>query len=257
MPGIPGPPGNPGIPGGPGGTGPIGPIGTGPQGPTGPTGVTGADGLRGASGPTGPQGPTGPFGPAGPQGITGEEGPTGPTGSPGPQGQTGFAGGAGPDGLNGPVGPTGPFLDNRDIFVGFDTGSNTGGPLDSISQIYATTGGTISLSGGSDIVLDNTSSASTGFYWLAVEVYFSVNEAIPSNPYTITLTDGTISQALQYTINTPPSGLINDTIQFGWALPLAPGNSLTFSLTLTPDVTLTSFNARDIYVRVGRLDGLP
>jgi hypothetical protein len=77
-------------------TGPTGSQGatgaTGATGPQGPTGSTGSTGPTGPQGPTGSQGPTGPAGATGATGPTGVEGPTGPTGSTGATGPTGPTG---------------------------------------------------------------------------------------------------------------------------------------------------------------------
>ena len=62
---------------------------TGPTGPQGPQGIQGPQGETGPQGATGPQGPQGIQGEQGPQGIQGPQGEVGPQGPKGDKGDTG------------------------------------------------------------------------------------------------------------------------------------------------------------------------
>lgn len=87
--GIQGPKGDPGPKGDVGPQGEVGPVGprglqgeTGPQGIQGPVGPKGEQGVQGPVGPEGPKGGQGAQGPAGPQGPQGQKGDTGSAGQP-------------------------------------------------------------------------------------------------------------------------------------------------------------------------------
>lgn len=148
-------------------------------------------------------------------------------------------------------------MGNRDILSANDT-TTTGGDLSNFSVIYETPGGTLSLATGvspNEFTLDNSAFGTTGYYWLAGDIYFNINlTTLTDNPFTITITasGGLDSQVLQFAAY--DTGSLPFQVTFGWEISLGAGASETFSLNITPDPNLTDFALTDTYVRLSRFN---
>jgi hypothetical protein len=148
-------------------------------------------------------------------------------------------------------------LGNRDLLSANDT-TTTDGDLSNLSLIYATPGGTLSLDTGAspnEFTIDNSAFGTTGYYWLAGDIYFNINLAtLNDNPFSITITasGGLDSQVLQFAAYS--TGPLSFQRTFGWEIGVGAGSSETFSLAITADPNLTGFALTETYVRLSRLN---
>lgn len=260
-----------GITGATGATGTTGATGlpgaTGPTG-AGTTGVTGATGLIGPTGATGLTGVTGTTG-AGVTGVTGTTGVTGATGV-GVTGATGTTGATGSTGSTGSTGATG--APGSGAIIPFASGTPAalttvlGGPLNTSSLIgfgtnaagVTITGGTIDLSGGPGLLVNEAFSAPRDGVITSITAYFSTTAAVTLVGSTITITaqlfsaptpDNSFTAVPGALVTLAPSltgiialGTISNGITTGLSIPVTAQTRLlmVFSATVTAGLDVAS-----------------